>query len=162
VTRAAARNLQAADKTRVPELVPIRCGRMLPSPFTGRRARRCAPGCRSNALDIWYARIASAAVLEMVPAACRAMIKKRIAKTTAASSSELVFPKLVEVAGAQPRIHDDPPLIFHRAEHGDITGRRVQAALASYRETLADDRRALLTAIASSTSRSNHETNIPA
>jgi hypothetical protein len=65
-------------------------------------------------------------------------------KATAASSSELVFPKLVEQAGGQPHIRDTPPTIFHveasRAA-GDMD--LLRETLAKYRETLADDRRVL-------------------
>jgi hypothetical protein len=40
-------------------------------------------------------------------------VEKRIAKATARSSHELVFPKLVEQDGGTPKIHDTPPPIFH-------------------------------------------------
>ena len=59
-----------------------------------------------NVLGAWYARISSTDVLELVPAERRQIIQKRIAKATASSSSDLVFPKLVEAAGTQPRIRD--------------------------------------------------------
>src|SRR5262249_31709275 len=54
-------------------------------------------------------------------------------------------PKLVEQAGKQPRIHDNPPTIFH--EHKSRAAGNIDLlrnALAKYRETLADDRRTLL------------------
>jgi hypothetical protein len=66
-----------------------------------------------DVLDVWYARLDDSDFLAMLPEKRRAMAKKRIAKATAASSSELVFPKLVEQAGGQPHIRDTPPTIFH-------------------------------------------------
>ena len=66
-----------------------------------------------DVLDIWYARLDDSDVLAMLPEERKAMLRKRIAKATAASSSELVYPKLAEQAGGQHRIHDTPPTIFH-------------------------------------------------
>lgn len=229
--------LHAADATRQPELVPLRYGRMLVSPFTfyrgsagvmaadlahtptsGIRAQVCgdchlmnfggfatperrlifdindldetlpAPwewdvkrlvasfvlAARSNGLsdaqgrdaavacahsyrqkmrdfaamdvlDVWYARLDDSDVLAMLPQKYRAQLQKRIAKATAASSAELVFPKLVDKAGAEPRIRDTPPTIFHpdaSRAGGDLD--LIQESLGKYRETLEDDRRVLL------------------
>ena len=52
----------------------------------------------------------------MMPPARRAMASKRIAKATAHSGSEMVLPKLVESVGGEPRIRDNPPVIFHPDE----------------------------------------------
>ena len=228
--------LRAADKTRLPDLVPIRYGRMLASPFTfyrgsasvmaadlavtpasGVRVQSCgdahllnfggfatperrlvfdindldetlpAPwewdvkrlaasfvlAARSNGLsdsigrdasttsaasyrkhmrdfanmdvlDIWYARIDEQDALALLPPDRRELAARRIAKATLHSSSELVFPKLAELKGEQPRIRDNPPLIFHpdeskRAGYLD----EARAVLAAYRETLPEDRRVL-------------------
>jgi hypothetical protein len=49
----------------------------------------------------------------ILPADRKAVVRKRIAKAAAYSSSELVFPKLVETKGGQHRIRDNPPTIFH-------------------------------------------------
>jgi len=49
-----------------------------------------------DVLDVWYARLDDSEFLAMVPQDRRAMLRKRIAKATAASSSELVFPKLAK------------------------------------------------------------------
>lgn len=228
--------LQAADETRVPELVPIRYGRMLQSPFTfyrgsaaimardlasspstGIRVQACgdahllnfggfatperrlvfdindldetlpapwewdvkrlaasfvlaaranglsddagreaAIGCaksyrkhmrdyaRMDVLDVWYARIDADDVLAMLPDAKREMVRKRIAKATAASSSELIFPKLVDQSGTRARIRDEPPLLFHwQGEGSERHMEVIQEALLLYRETLAEDRRVL-------------------
>ena len=80
----------------------------------------------------------------MLPKDRKAVLRKRIAKATAGGSSELVFPKLVEKAGGQPRIRDNPPTIFH-AEASRAAGdmEMIRGSLAKYRETLAEDRRVL-------------------
>jgi hypothetical protein len=97
-----------------------------------------------DVLDIWYARLDDSDFLAMLPKDRKAVARKRIAKATAASSSELVFPKLVEQAGGQPHIRDTPPTIFH-AEASRAAGdmEMCRETLAKYRETLGDDRRVL-------------------
>jgi uncharacterized protein (DUF2252 family) len=98
-----------------------------------------------DVLDVWYARLDESDVLAMLPQDRKAALKKRIAKATTASSSELVFPKLVEGAGAQARIHDTPPTIFHAdASHAAGNIEMIRECFAPYRETLAEDRRVLL------------------
>src|SRR6266851_2349434 len=57
-----------------------------------------------DVLDVWYARLDDSDFLAMLPQSQKAVASKRIAKATAASSSVLVFPKLVETAGGRPRI----------------------------------------------------------
>jgi uncharacterized protein (DUF2252 family) len=98
-----------------------------------------------NLLDIWYGRIDHNDILAMLPKKYEAMLRKRIAKATAATSSELVFPKLVEHTGEQPRIRDAPPTIFH-ADPSLVAGNmdKLRDAVGRYRETLAEDRRVLL------------------
>ena len=97
-----------------------------------------------DVLEVWYSRLDEADFLALLPADWQAMAKKRVAKATAHSSHELVFPKLAEVDGGEPRIHDSPPTLFHPdATVADATLEAVEAGFARYRETLADDRRAL-------------------
>jgi uncharacterized protein (DUF2252 family) len=98
-----------------------------------------------DALDIWYARLDDRDFLAMLPKQRKAFVKKRIAKAVSRSSSELVFPKLVGKAGEQLRIRDSLPTIFH--EEGSRAGGYMDTlrdALGKYRETLPEDRRALL------------------
>jgi hypothetical protein len=98
-----------------------------------------------DVLDIWYARIDSGDFLASLPEGRRAALAKRIAKATAQSGSELVFPKLVEAAGNRPRIKDAPPTIFHAEEsRGAGYGDMIQNVLRGYRDTVSEDRRVLL------------------
>ena len=96
-------------------------------------------------MDIWYSRIDDSDVLSMWTDEQRVVAQKRIAKATSASSSELVYPKLVDVAGSQPHIRDAPPTIFH-PEEARYPGFMDQCldVLGKYRDSLPDDRRALL------------------
>jgi uncharacterized protein (DUF2252 family) len=98
-----------------------------------------------DVLDVWYARLDDSDFLAMLPQDRKAVLKKRIAKATAASSSELVFPKLVDQAVGQPRIRDTPPTLFHGEEsRAAFDMDMLREALGKYRETLAEDRRVLL------------------
>ncbi len=88
-----------------------------------------------DVLELWYARVDDRDFLAMLPESRKAVLKKRVAKATSRSSSELVFPKLAEQAGEQPRIHDNRPLVFHPNEsvaamHMDL----LNAALSRYRK----------------------------
>lgn len=98
-----------------------------------------------DVLETWYARLDEADFLAMLPTDHRAILQKRIRKATSHSSSELVFPKLVETTGREPRIRDNPPAIFHPdmatgAGNMDL----LRQVLPKYRQTLSDDRRFLL------------------
>jgi uncharacterized protein (DUF2252 family) len=98
-----------------------------------------------DVLDVWYARLDDSQFLAMLPQARRAVVKKRIAKALAASSSELVYPKLVEQAGGQAHIRDAPPTIFHAdASRGAGNLELIRECFPAYRETLDEDRRILL------------------
>jgi uncharacterized protein (DUF2252 family) len=97
-----------------------------------------------DVMDIWYARIDDSDFLPMMTAEQRAIATKRIAKATSASSSELVYQKLVDDAEGEPRIHDTPPTLFHadEARHPGYMDMCMDA-LGKYRETLPEDRRVL-------------------
>jgi len=97
-----------------------------------------------DVMDIWYARIDDSDFLSMMTAKQRAIAEKRVAKATAASSSELAYPKLVDDDAGQPRIREAPPTIFHPDEtrYPGVRDLCVDV-LGRYRETLADDHRVL-------------------
>ena len=98
-----------------------------------------------DVLDVWYARLDDSDFLAMLPQDRKAVLSKRIAKATATSSSELVFPKLVDQTVGQPRIHDTQPTLFHGEQsRAAFDMDMLREALAKYRETLAEDRRVLL------------------
>jgi uncharacterized protein (DUF2252 family) len=98
-----------------------------------------------NVLEVWYSRLDEEDFLTMLPADWQAMLKKRVAKATAQTSSEMVFPKLTEADGEEIRIRDEPPTLFHPDKTiGDTSVEDMHEGFSRYCETLADDRRALL------------------
>jgi uncharacterized protein (DUF2252 family) len=96
-------------------------------------------------LDVWYARITDEDVIQNVPPAQRQQLKARIAKGLKQSGSEADFPKLTDVVSGRLTIRDTPPLIYHpeisRAADFHETASKF---LSAYRQTLPDDRQALL------------------
>jgi uncharacterized protein (DUF2252 family) len=125
--------------------------------FSDKQGRRAAVACarsyREHMLEfseldplrLWYTRISSDDILASVPADRRKHTQKVIDKALARGGSELAYPKLADAVGGQIHIKDQPPLIFH--SEGILTHeslKLVEAIFQGYRETLADDRRALL------------------
>src|SRR5579872_76490 len=100
---------------------------------------------RMDPLRVWYANIGAEDIIAIMPKAVQKRMRKRIAKVTSGTGSELDFPKLAGTVGGQTRITDQPPLIFHPEEvHTPETWAEIEKVLHAYRETLADDRRMLL------------------
>jgi hypothetical protein len=96
-------------------------------------------------LAVWYAKVSSQDFLAYVPAGAKTRVAHRIAKEGAQRGSDIDYPKLAEVVQGQMRIHDRPPLIFHpEVARTPEFATRVETILKEYRETLPDDRRALL------------------
>ena len=102
---------------------------------------------RMTVLERWYEHINAADVLSAISGKkWRREVQTQIDKAVARSVLEDDFPKLASVEGGQPRIKDNPPLIFHQ---GDVDtdgeyGHAVKAAFREYRTTLSDERRELL------------------
>jgi uncharacterized protein (DUF2252 family) len=96
-------------------------------------------------LDVWYSRVTEQDFLALLPPDVRKRVQARLAKAVRQSSSAAEFPKLAEMVGGQLAIRDAPPLIFHpdimRAPDFEA---QVARMMAQYRDTLSDDRRALL------------------
>jgi uncharacterized protein (DUF2252 family) len=100
-------------------------------------------------LDVWYDRIdmqkyedrsGDQALVEAV----RKRLTERIEIERRKTVPDHLYPKLVTEEGGQPRIKDEPPLIFHPTEEiapGLQSG--YAEAIASYRESLADHVRVL-------------------
>ena len=70
---------------------------------------------------------------------------KRLSKARESSTSEGLFPKLIDDSGGSPLIKDQLPAIFHWKDHapGEVHP-DVRQAFADYRETLAPAHRMLL------------------
>ncbi|WP_425067728.1 DUF2252 domain-containing protein [Reyranella sp.] len=97
-------------------------------------------------LEAWYTRIGPEELYDLADdPQIRKRVQRRIEKAMEERASDIDFPKLAEMVGGQIQIKDQPPLIFH-PEFSRAEGFReaVDKAFASYRDTLPDDRKALL------------------
>ena len=97
-----------------------------------------------RALEVWYESIAIDEVMEVMGDRARDRVKERVETAEEKSAPEFVFPKLVEHRGTEPRLKDDPPLIFHPSEElapGITSGYREP--LSRYRASLPDHVRVL-------------------
>lgn len=101
------------------------------------------------ALDVWYQHIDIEQLMGMVKPKGWELLQKE-EKKASRRTSEGVFPKLTEVVDGQYRIKDEPPLIDHVVDQGDVKKTQAYEAawikdyLAAYLETLPDDRKVLL------------------
>lgn len=96
-------------------------------------------------LEVWYSRMEATDLLTLIPdKAAKKRAEDRIEKAKS-RTSDIEYPELAEMTHGHIRIKNAPPLIFHP---DDMSADEFHAALAStlesYRESLSDDRRALL------------------
>ncbi len=106
---------------------------------------RLALYAKMSPLEVWYARIDVDDFISLITdPARRKLARKRIEKAAESPGSEMEYPKLAGMVGGQLHIRDTPPLIFHPedARAPDFMA-TLETAMANYRETLTDDRRAL-------------------
>ena len=107
---------------------------------------RMAEFSEMRTLDVWYARVDLEQLQETIQdKEARQRSRKALAKARERSTLEHDFPKLAALAGAEPRIKDNPPLIYHPGDEArDDMLARVRGAFADYRESVQEDRRVLL------------------
>jgi uncharacterized protein (DUF2252 family) len=110
---------------------------------------RMADYASMRALDVWYDKIDMQRYEDRAgdPAVVKAA-RKRFAERIEAEKRKSVpnhlYPKLVSMEGAKPRIKDDPPLIFHpTAELAPGVESGFAEVIAAYRETLPEHTRTL-------------------
>ena len=96
--------------------------------------------------DLWYLEVELETLISGVKdTAIRRKATKRVAKARESSTSEGLFPKLVDDAGGSPIIKDQPPTIFHwKGESPREIHRKVMQGFARYRQSLAPASRVLL------------------
>ena len=101
---------------------------------------------QTRVLDVWYSHIDLEDLIASIPdKKARRRERKRLAAVQARNVVEHDFPKLVEVTGQGPVIKDNPPLIFHpQDETREHMLARARMAFSEYRESIQEDRRALL------------------
>src|SRR6266496_2005226 len=106
-------------------------------------------GASMKCLDVWYAHIDIETLMGMVKRKGQERLQKQQQRASR-RTSEGVFPKMAEVVDGQYRIKDEPPLIVHVEEQGDVKKTEEHEAewikdyFAAYLGTLPDDRKVLL------------------
>ena len=96
--------------------------------------------------DLWYLEVELEMLISGVKdAAIRHKATKRVAKARESSTSEGLFPKLVDDARGSPIIKDRPPTIFHgKGQSPGEIHREIMQGFARYRQSLAPAHRVLL------------------
>ena len=98
---------------------------------------------------VWYLHFSVEELMEMVNRKEQERLQKE-EKKASRSTSLKVFPKIAEVVDGQYRIKDEPPLIVHYVDLGDIKkteeyeAEKIKGYFEAYLETLPDDRKVLL------------------
>jgi uncharacterized protein (DUF2252 family) len=106
---------------------------------------RLREAAEMSPLESWYSHFSWEDLLGLLDRPTQKRLRRRVEKARSQTSSELDFPKLADMVGGAVHIKDQPPLIFHPAFARDRGFRaKLDKFLADYRETLAEDRRALL------------------
>jgi uncharacterized protein (DUF2252 family) len=97
-------------------------------------------------LEAWYAKIGLDDFLGLIDDdGVKKRVLRRVEKAQEDRASDVDYPKLAEMVGGQILIKDQPPLIFHmEMQHEEGFRAFLDKAIADYRQTLPDDRRALL------------------
>jgi uncharacterized protein (DUF2252 family) len=91
-------------------------------------------------LDVYYSSVEVTSILTYVDKRARPMIETAV-RSAAHHDSLHELSKLTAVVDGKRRIVDRPPVVVHRT---DVTHPLVSATLAGYRDSLQEDRRALL------------------
>ena len=101
---------------------------------------RMAEYAPMRAIDIFYARVDAASIVAYVDKRARPFLQSTV-KSAGHHDALHELPKLTEIGpDGQRRIVDHPPVI----RHVDVTVSSIEEALATYTETLQEDRRLLV------------------
>ncbi len=97
---------------------------------------------RMSPLEVWYTRLDMETVIGLAPDEKAKKFRLQMEKKARERVVDHLFPKISSEEGGRHRLIDQPPLIYHIAEH-DFE-ERVREGLGVYRQTLSDERRVLL------------------
>ncbi|MGH7728262.1 MAG: DUF2252 domain-containing protein, partial [Vulcanimicrobiaceae bacterium] len=93
-------------------------------------------------LDVWYARLDEATLVEMIRSAqARRAYESGLAKGKQQTAAH-AFPKLTQAVAGERRFVDDPPLTFHPSDRRALMG-EVRTLFTRYAATLPEERRTL-------------------
>lgn len=91
-----------------------------------------------KSLELWYSSLKAETIISSIKdAGIRRRVLKRLAKESARSRGEELFPKLAQISGGTAVIKDNLPTIFHVKDHppGEVT-QAVAKVFANYRDSL--------------------------
>ena len=94
-------------------------------------------------LDVWYSRLDDKMLIDAAPTAEARKARKRMAAKAQASVAEYLFPKITGVVDGHRRLVDQPPLVFHLPDQGELEA-RLRGMLVTYHDTLPAHLRKLL------------------
>jgi uncharacterized protein (DUF2252 family) len=103
-----------------------------------------------GALEVWYQHLDLGQIMELAKTKGREELQKQVEKAKQRRTNLGTFPKLTEQVEGTYRIKDEPPLIVHVEEQGDVKqtqqhlAERIKSAFDDYVKTLPDDRKLLL------------------
>ena len=123
-----------AGESRAAALAMVRSYRRQMARFAGMRA-----------LDVWYERFNVEDLLEQFPSKTLREQTRAQVERAERGLAEHELPDLIDQCGEEPRIRDNPPLIYHpvHAEAIEFV-QHLPQAFQEYRKTLSDERRVLL------------------
>jgi uncharacterized protein (DUF2252 family) len=96
---------------------------------------------KMNPLEVWYDRLDVDKLVELAPDAKAKKLRQDAATKARQRIGEHLFPKITAQVGGQPRLVDQPPILFHVDEPQQEE--LLQEALQAYRASLSDERRML-------------------
>jgi uncharacterized protein (DUF2252 family) len=130
--------------------------------YTAQENRQAVVGCveeyrrlmqhmaSMGALEAWYQHLDIGQILELAKRKGREELQKQVEKAKQRRTNLGTFPKLTEQVEGMYRIKDEPPLIVHVEDQGDVKktekhlAERIKGAFEAYVQTLPDDRKVLL------------------
>jgi uncharacterized protein (DUF2252 family) len=86
-------------------------------------------------LDVWYSRLDDKMLISAAPSVKAREYRERIAAKARASVTEYLFPKITDEVDGHRRIVDQPPLVYHLPEQGELE-QRLSKLLEEYHSTL--------------------------
>lgn len=96
-----------------------------------------------RALEVWYSQIEAEALIARAKTRSSKQYWQQIEEKAKLQTAEHVFPRMTNVVNGQPRIIDNPPLIYHPRQRIKLA-KRVREMFRRYRLTLPEERRVII------------------
>lgn len=105
--------------------------------------RRMGEYANMRALEVWYSQIEAEALIAGAKTKSARRYWQQIEQKAKLQTAEHVFPRMTNVVKGQPRIIDNPPLIYHARQRIKLA-QRVKEMFRRYRLTLPEERRVII------------------